>query len=231
MIHPTGPVACALLALAQRHRITGPEFLHALALGIEIQCRVAGALAPLASGAWFMTGVAGGIGAAVAAGRVLGLDEERMNWAIGLATARASGSRETHGTMAKNLLPGCAAEDGLTAAYLAQHGMMAPDAPIEGRRGLGAIVAPGADCAAMTAELGASFELMRNAYKPFPFGHRHPCRDHRRARAGAGERARSHSIAAVRLAVHPLCLELCGRRAPATASREPSASITGSRSR
>src|SRR6185437_5220307 len=80
VIHPTGPAACALLALAERHRIAGAEFLHALALGIEVQCRVAGALAPLASGAWFMTGVAGGIGAAVAAGRVLGLDEDRMRW-------------------------------------------------------------------------------------------------------------------------------------------------------
>ena len=217
VIHPTGPAACALLALAERHRIAGAQFLHALALGIEIQCRVASALAPLASGAWFMTGVSGGIGAAVAAGRVLGLDEERMTWAIGLAAARASGSRETHGTMAKNLLPGCAAEDGLTAAYLAQQGMIAPDAPIEGRRGLGAIVAPGADCAAMTEGLGASFELMRNGYKPFPSGIVTHAAITAALELAQGDAPDPASIAAVHLVVHPLCLELCGRRAPATA--------------
>jgi 2-methylcitrate dehydratase PrpD len=217
VIHPTGPAACALLALVERHRISGAAFLHALTLGIEVQCRVAAALAPRASGAWFLTGVTGGIGAAVAAGLVLGLDEERMVWAIGLAAARAAGSRETHGTMAKHLVAGCAAEEGLFAAYLARQGMSAPEAPIEGKRGLGSLVAPGADFGAMTEGLGTAFELMRNAYKPFPSGivtHAAITAALELARAAAPDPA---SIAAVRLAVHPMCLELCGRRAPASA--------------
>ena len=217
VIHPTGPAACALLALAERHRIPGAVFLHALALGIEVQCRVANALAPRASGAWFLTGITGGIGAAVAAGLVLGLDEERMVWAIGLAASRAAGSRETHGTMAKHLVAGCAAEEGLFAAFLARQGMAAPEAPIEGKRGLGSLVAPDADFAAMTAGLGTSFELMRNAYKPFPSGivtHAAITAALELARDAAADPA---SIAAVRLAVHPMCLELCGRRVPASA--------------
>ena len=217
VIHPTGPAACALLALVERHRVSGAEFLHALALGIEVQCRVANALAPKASGAWFLTGVTGGIGAAAAAGRVLGLDEERMLWALGLAASRAAGSRETHGTMAKHLVAGCAAEEGLFAAVLAQQGFAAPEAPLEGKRGLGSLVAPGADFAAMTAGLGSSFELMRNAYKPFPSGivtHAAITAALEIARADAPDPA---MIAAVRLAVHPMCLELCGRRVPTTA--------------
>src|SRR4051794_39737937 len=39
--HPTGPVAAPILALSERQPVTGPEFLHALILGIEIQLRVA----------------------------------------------------------------------------------------------------------------------------------------------------------------------------------------------
>ncbi|HUZ75835.1 MAG TPA: MmgE/PrpD family protein [Stellaceae bacterium] len=220
VIHPTGPAACVLLALAERHRMSGAAFLHALALGIEVQCRVARALAVAPArmnGGWYLTGLTGGIGAAVAAGRVLGLDETRMLWAIGIAAARAAGARETHGTMAKNLVAAFAAEDGLMAAFLAQQGMEAPETPIEGRRGLGSLVSDGADFTAMTAGLGQDFELMRNAYKPFPSGiviHA--------AITGALELARAHapdpgSITAVRLTVHPLCLELCGRRTPRTA--------------
>jgi 2-methylcitrate dehydratase PrpD len=220
VIHPTGPAACAVLALLELHPVSGAGFLHALALGIEAQCRVATALAaPPAriNGAWYLTGLVGGIGAAVAAGRILGLDEDRMLWAIGIAAARASGSRETHGSMAKSLVAACAGEEGLTAAILAQHGMEAPEAPIEGQRGLGTLVAEGADYAAITAGLGQSFEMLRNAYKPFPSG----IVTHA-AITGALELAREHrpepaAIERVRLSVHPLCLALCGRRAPKSA--------------
>jgi 2-methylcitrate dehydratase PrpD len=220
VIHPTGPAACALLALVERRRVSGGEFLHALALGIEAQCRVAMALAAppaRANGAWYLTGVTGGIGAAVAVGRLLGLDEDRMLWAIGIAAARAAGSRETHGTMAKNLVPACAAEAGIFAALLAQHDMMAPEAPIEGKRGLGCLVAEGADFTAITRGLGQRFELMGNAYKPFPSGivtHAAITAALELAHDAAPNPA---AIAAVRLTVNPLCLELCGRREPANA--------------
>jgi 2-methylcitrate dehydratase PrpD len=219
VIHPTGPAACALLALAERHPMSGSDFLASLALGIEAQCRVALVLAApparIKSG-WYLSGLVGGIGAAVAAGRALGLDETRMLWAIGLAAARAAGMRETHGTMAKNLIAAVAA-DGLMAAFLAQHGLEAPETPIEGSRGLAALVSDGADVAALTAGLGTKFELLRNAYKPFPSG----IVTHA-AITGALELARAHApvpdaIAAVRLRVHPLCLELCGRRTPRNA--------------
>jgi 2-methylcitrate dehydratase PrpD len=215
VIHPTGPAACALLALCERHRISGAQFLHALALGIEVECRVANVIAPKASGAWFMTGVVGGIGAAAAAGLALGLDEEQMVWAMAIAASRAAASRETHGTTAKHLVAGCAAEEGLFAAFLARAGFWAHEAPIEGKRGLATQLAPGADVAALTDGLGSRFELMRNAYKPFPCGiviHA--------AITGALEVAQAadaDAIEAVKLTVHPMCLELCGRRAPQSA--------------
>ncbi|HZT52306.1 MAG TPA: MmgE/PrpD family protein [Stellaceae bacterium] len=221
VIHPTGPAACALFALVERVPMSGAEFLHALALGIEAQCRLAQALAaPPArmNGGWYLTGLCGGVGAAVAAGRALGLDEDRMLWATGIAAARAAGARETHGSMAKSLVAAFAGEEGLTAALLAQRGMEAPEEPIEGRRGLGGLVSEGAHYAAITDGLGRRFEVLRNAYKPFPSGiviHA--------PLTGALELAREHrpepaAIAAVRLAVHPLCLELCGRRAPRSAA-------------
>jgi 2-methylcitrate dehydratase PrpD len=119
--------------------------------------------------------------------------------------------------MAKHLVAGCAAEEGLFAAFLARAGVAAPEAPLEGRRGLGALVAPGADFAAMTAGLGTTYELMRNAYKPFPSGivtHAAITAALELAREAAPDPA---AIAKVHIVVHPMCLELCGRRTPASA--------------
>ena len=79
--HPTGPVISALLAVAETTRISGEDFLAALVLGMEIECRLSSVIvAPGAgsSGGWYITGVTGGIGAAAAVGRVLGFDRNQM---------------------------------------------------------------------------------------------------------------------------------------------------------
>lgn len=217
VIHPTGPIASALLALSERVRISGPDFLHALTLGIEIQCRLANALmiAPArCDTAWFLTGLTGGIGAAIGVGRVLGLTEQQMVWAIGIAAMRASGPRETHGTMAKNLVPAWAAQAGMQGAFLAQRGFTTSETPIEGPRGLGYLYAEQTHWPALIDGLGSHWEMLQNTAKPFPSGivmHA--------ALTGALEIAQAHlpepdAIERVELTVHPMCLQLTGRRAP-----------------
>ncbi len=220
VIHPTGPIAAALLALCGYKSIAGGDFLHALILGIEVQCRLASALAEAPAecdGAWFLTGVTGGVGAAVATGRVLGLNEQQMTWAIGIAAARASGTRATHATMAKNLVPAWAAEEGMKAAFLARRDFQASDISLEGPRGLGHLYARKSNFAVLVEGLGETWDLKRNAYKPFPSG----IVTHG-AITGALELAQRHliecaAIERVELVVHPLCIELCGRRTPRTA--------------
>ena len=220
IIHPTGPIASALLALLAVRRLTGCEFLHALLLGIEIECRLAVALAvPPArcSDAWFLTGLTGGVAAAMAAGKALGLKSEQLLWAAGIAAARASGTRETHGTMAKNLVPAFAAEAGLTAAFLAQQGFTASATPLEGPRGLAALYTEASNLPALVNNLGTDFELFRNSYKAFPSG----IVTHAAITAALDlvERASVpvESISAIEFIVKPLCLQNFGRRAPATA--------------
>lgn len=220
IIHPTGPVASALFALLAVTPVRGRDFLHALLLGIEIECRLAVALAvPPArcSDAWFLTGLTGGVAAAMAAGRVIGLNAEQLVWAAGIAASRASGTRETHGTMAKNLVPAFAAEAGLTAALLARQGFTASETPLEGPRGLAAVYTEASNLNALVEGLGTDFELMRNSYKPFPSG----IVTHAAITAALDLTGRSaisaSTIAKVDLTVHPLCLQLCGRRTPASA--------------
>ena len=123
--HPTGPVASALLACAYRLGevglpVSGERLLNALAIGLELECRVSCALAAGNSHpGWYMTGLSGGIGAAAAVGNLLGLSRDQMVSALGLAATQASGFRATHGSMAITFVPGIAARDGLVAAYMA----------------------------------------------------------------------------------------------------------------
>jgi 2-methylcitrate dehydratase PrpD len=219
IIHPTGPIASAILALAEIHRITGSEFLHALIIGIEIQCRLANALAVTPAEcdeSWTLTGLTGGVGAATATGRLLGLNEQQMVWAIGIAAARAAGTRETHGTMAKNLDRAWTAEGGLQAAILARQGFTAPDAPLEGPRGLGHLYATKTNFPAMVDRLGEHWELTQNAYKPFPSGIVMHGAITAALEIAVESRLEPQVIRRVELVVHPLCLKLTGRRTPKT---------------
>src|SRR5205814_9486298 len=44
VVHPTAPLAPAVLAMAELRRATGPEFLTAFVLGFEIECRIGAAV-------------------------------------------------------------------------------------------------------------------------------------------------------------------------------------------
>jgi 2-methylcitrate dehydratase PrpD len=171
--HPTTPVAAALLALAEHQPISGKALLHALILGIEIQCRVGNILcvAPAESAVGLsVQGLVGGIGAAVAAGKVLALDEAHMATAIGIACNQASGIRQAQSTMSSHYTPAHAARCGLTAALLAARGFECSDDMIEGAKGYAVSFARQANFDVAIDGLGETFELSTLAYKPYPAG-------------------------------------------------------------
>jgi 2-methylcitrate dehydratase PrpD len=173
VIHPAGPIATAVLALAERHAVSGARLLTAVALGIEFACRLCKAVSvPPAKGpvAWSGTGIAGGFGAAIAAGHMLGLDALTMRSAIGIALANAAGLRAMHGSMMTSVMPGQAAQTGLRAALLAREGLTAGLNALEHRYGFLGVFAETADPDALVGELGTRFELLRNTYKPYPCG-------------------------------------------------------------
>src|SRR5690349_2411369 len=139
--HPTSSVAAGLLALSERQPINGRDFVHALVLGDEIQCRIGNILftPPAQCGVGLsMTGLAGPIGTAVAAGKVMGFDEDRMTAAIGLAANQAGGIREAHASMASHFTQGHAARCGLTAAFFAAQGFTCTETMLEGPKGFAA---------------------------------------------------------------------------------------------
>jgi 2-methylcitrate dehydratase PrpD len=176
VIHPTAPVAPALFALAETgaEGCSGADLLRAFILGGEIECRLGNAVSPFhyARG-WHITATCGVFGAAVGAGTLLGLSEERFGWALGNASAQASGLVETLGTMSKSIGVGNAARNGLLAALLAAEDFSGPAAPVEGLRGFLAVYGDG-DVArnldTLFDGLGETWEIAKNTYKPYPTG-------------------------------------------------------------
>jgi 2-methylcitrate dehydratase PrpD len=171
IIHPTAPVAPALLAFAERRRTSGEALLHALLLGIEAECRVGNAVSPwhYAHG-WHITSTCGAIGAAAAIGKLLALDAEQMTRAIGLGATQACGLLESLGSMAKSVSVGDAARNGIVAALLAERGFTAAPDTLAGERGFTHVMGQNADPSAIVRDLGTVWEATKNAYKPYPCG-------------------------------------------------------------
>ena len=173
VVHPSGPVAAAILAMSERKRIAGPQFLLAFALGVETVCRLSKAISvPPAKGAfaWSQTGITVGIGAAVAAGKLLELDPPRMRSAIGIALSQAAGFRAMFGSMCSSLMTAHGAQTGLRAAILAEKGFTGSETALEGPYGFLDVFAEQPDLPALSEGLGTRFEILRNTYKAYPCG-------------------------------------------------------------
>jgi 2-methylcitrate dehydratase PrpD len=217
VIHPTVPVAAAVLALAERSRATGAQLVHAFILGVEAECRVGNAISPEHYDAgWHITATCGVFGAAAACAKLLGLDTQKTIWAFGLAANQAAGTTSAHGSMTKSWNMANAARNGLMAALLAAKGFTSTEQGLEGDRGFARMYAQRRDLDEIVRGLGETWELAENAYKPYPCGIvAHPVidaclalRDEPRAAPDAVER--------IELRVHPLVRMLMGNAAPLT---------------
>ena len=217
IIHPAGPVASAILALSEHRPTSGSEFINALVLGIEAECRIGNAVYPAHYDAgWHITGTAGVFGSAAAAGKLLGLSEQQMLWALGLAAAQPVGLQEMFGTMTKSFHPGRAAHNGLTAALLASRNFTSSEHSIEAKYGWASVLSTSRDYSRITEKLGETYEISVNTYKPFACGVvMHPTID------GCIELRNEHKltagqIARVELRVHPLVMQLTAKQSPQT---------------
>ncbi|MES2941013.1 MAG: MmgE/PrpD family protein [Pseudomonadota bacterium] len=214
IIHPAGPVAPAVLALAELRGASGREVVDALVLGIDVACRIGNVMYPdHYDRGWHITGSTGMLGAAAGCARLLRLDERQTAMALGIAASQPVGLREQFGTMAKPFHPGAAARAGLMSALLASRGFTASPRALEAPRGLVQVVSDKRAWHEATDELGERFEISFNTYKPFACGIViHPSID-------ACVRLRDQGIAPeqverIELRVHSLVLELTGKKEP-----------------
>ena len=215
IIHPAGPVASAALALAEHTGATGRELIDALVLGIDVACRVGNMVYPEHyDRGWHITGSTGMLGAAAACARLLRLDAQRTTMALGLAASQPIGFREQFGSMTKPFHPGGAARVGLSAALMAKHGFTSSPRAIEAARGMAQTYSTKCAWDEITDALGQRFEISFNTFKPFACGIViHPSIDGCVQLRNA-HRLQVHNIERIDLKVHPLVLELTGKRSP-----------------
>jgi len=215
IIHPAGPVASALLALAEHTGASGRQVIDALVIGIDVACRMGNTIYPdHYDRGWHITGTTGMLGAAAGCARLLGLDADRTQMALGIAASQPVGLREQFGTMTKPFHPGGAARAGLMSALMAQHGFTASPRALEAPRGFAQVVSPKTTWSEVTDELGERFEISFNSYKPFACGIViHPSIDACVQLREQGVRA--EEVQSIELRVHSLVLELTGKKEPA----------------
>lgn len=214
IIHPAGPVASAVLALAEKQGLSGRSVIDALVLGIDVACRVGNTMYPdHYDRGWHITGSTGMLGAAAGCARLLGLNEQQTAMALGIAASQPVGVREQFGTMTKPFHPGGAARAGLMAALLASRGFTASPRALEAPRGFVQVVSDKRAWNEVTDELGERFEISFNTYKPFACGIViHPSIDACVQLRDQG--VTPEQVESIELRVHSLVLELTGKKEP-----------------
>jgi 2-methylcitrate dehydratase PrpD len=205
-IHPGVSVLGAALAVSDSlGHVTGKELLLAVALGLDVSCRVA--LASTVDRGWHRTAAMGVFGAAAAAGKLLRLTPEQMLAAFGVAYSHAAGNRQCilDGALSKRLQAGQAASAGVFSAVLAQTGFTGAHNIFDGRFGFFELYQPnGADPSVLLRDLGTEFRGEALSYKPYPCGRPlHAAIDAALAARAQLEITRADEIAAVMIEAEP----------------------------
>jgi len=177
-------VSSSFAAAERMGKISGKEIITAVALGGDFMSRLGLASRPgknaLSSG-WHPTTLFGFLGSAAVAGKIFGLDEEKMINAIGLAYHQCggAGSGVADGALAKRMGPGLAAKAGVTSALMAERGITGERDALEGKSGIYKVYMGGDyDPRVLTADLGKRWEVVNIGNKPYPCcGLTHACID------------------------------------------------------
>lgn len=173
LTHPTAPTLPAALAICESKEMSGRDLLVAYHVGVEVECKIAEAIAPRHyEDGFHSTGTCGPFGSAAAASKLLGLNARQVANAFGLAGAQASGLRENFGTMTKPFQAGHAAEAGVVSANLAAIGWTAAQQILEAPRGFFKAAGGGFDPQAILHRLGNPWTFANPgvSIKPFPSG-------------------------------------------------------------
>ncbi|HEY0208033.1 MmgE/PrpD family protein [Acerihabitans sp.] len=171
-VHVFCVILPAVLAAAEAHgRVSGKTALAALAVGVEVFCRLGLTCYNSLGKGWHPTTALGCISAAAAAAKVFGLDAPQTLNAMGLAYVQMSGTTQfiADGVLAKRVGPGFAARSGVLAAQLARHGITGPHRFLEGNAGLFALHERGeVSPEILMADWGQRWHLLDLSMKPWP---------------------------------------------------------------
>jgi 2-methylcitrate dehydratase PrpD len=164
--HPTVTVVPALLALGEQTKASGRLFIESFVAGYETSGRVGRLVSPSHYQKGFhVTGTVGSFAATAAAGRMLGLDDQQLAVAFGIAATQAAGLKSNFGTMCKPLHAGTASEHGLRAARLAARGFTARGDSLECDQGFASSQSDHLNAEAALGEPPSGWHLRNNLFK------------------------------------------------------------------
>ncbi|MBC8393607.1 MAG: MmgE/PrpD family protein [Deltaproteobacteria bacterium] len=172
--HPGVVSVPPAMALGEHLHTDGKEFVISVILGYEVTCRINRTVPPGFENferGFHGTAITGPFGAAVLAGRLMGLSADQIATAMGIIGSLAAGSSEfkASGAWTKRLHAGTASKNGILAALLAQSGFTGPHTVLEGKHGfLNSYFGKGNyDTSVLTEKLGSTWEIRFIQYKPF----------------------------------------------------------------
>jgi 2-methylcitrate dehydratase PrpD len=171
-VHTNCVTLPVLLATAEDGApVSGRDFLLAYAMSAELHARFGLACYNSLGKGWHPTMIFGTLSAALGAGRLLGLDAQGLNNALGLAFHQASGSAQSmrDGVLSKRLGAGFAARAAALAAFLAADGLSGTRRTLEGNAGLFALYERDEVKAELLfGGLGTSWRVPEYSFKPYP---------------------------------------------------------------
>ena len=175
LTHPTIPPHAAALAVGERQRVSGTQFLEAFLTGFEVECKISESIHPHHYKKGFhSSGTVGTFGAMAATAKLLGLGADATAHAIAIAASMASGIRVNFGTMTKPLHVGRASQNGVMAAELAAKGFTGGGDALDGPWGFFQVLSfgDGFDPARIVGVLGNPHTIVRPgvSIKPYPCG-------------------------------------------------------------
>ncbi len=131
--HPSACLVPVALTLGNQLGSSGRQVLEAYVAGLEVTALINQAMLPQSHIKGFhTTGVAGTLGCAMVAGKLLGLSEQKLIQALSLACTFACSLRANFGSTANSLHVGMAAANGLRAAKFAKSGVDAKEDLLSG---------------------------------------------------------------------------------------------------
>jgi 2-methylcitrate dehydratase PrpD len=173
LTHPTVPVLPPAFALCEVGHRSGRDLMLAYHLGVEVECKIAEAIAPRHYDDGFhTTGTIGSFGSVAACAKLRGLDAVQTRYALGIAATQGGGFRDNFGSMTKPFHAGHAAENGTVAADLAALGWTAATDILEAPRGFFQAAGGGFEPSAIVGKLGKPWTLASPgvSIKPHPSG-------------------------------------------------------------
>src|SRR5687767_15939235 len=173
LTHPTVPPLSAALAIGERQRVSGKQFLEAFLTGFEVECKIAEAIHPNHYKKGFhSSGTVGTFGAAAATAKLLRLDANATANMLSIAASLCAGIRVNFGTMTKPLHVGRAAQNGVLAAELAAAGFTGGTDGLDGPWGFFQVFSfgDGMDEDRLVGKLGAPYSIVSPgvSIKPYP---------------------------------------------------------------